>query len=71
MPNTLKINDWYNLICDEDNIIHRDIIENLYVKLLDFLDENNFSIVSDEKEFKANFIHFLYKNSTHSKYKYF
>ena len=70
MPNYLNRKDWYNLYCD-NNLTHRNLIEDIYIKLLNFLHENQLSLIVEEKEFKANFINFLYINSTNTKYKYF
>ena len=71
MSKNLKIEDWYNLYCD-NNIKHSDIIEDIYKKLIYFINHNKFILdLSNEKEFKGKFIHFLYKYSTKTKYKYF
>ena len=70
MSNKLKIMDWYHLECD-NNIYHSDIINDIYNELQDFITQNEFTLTVNEKEFKGKFIHFLYKYSTPTKYKYY
>ena len=66
----LKISQWYNLECDY-NLYHFDLIENIYNDLVKFINKNELSFIGNEKEFIEKLIKFLYKNSTHTRYKYF
>lgn len=67
---TLKIQDWYNLKCD-NNLSHCDLIDYIYNDLVNFINQNELTLILNEKEFKVKFINFLYKYSTKKKYKYF
>ena len=66
----LKIREWYNLECD-NNLYHFDIINYIYNDFVKFINTNELILITDEKEFKEKLIKFLYKYSTHNKYKFF
>ena len=54
MSKNLKIEDWYNLYCD-NNIKHSDIIEDIYKKLIYFINHNKFILdFLMKKNLKAN-----------------